>query len=176
MKDYEMLMELYEETKFYLDNPENQGGMRRVAERHMRLINERLYEYDKRIFSDYKVGTPKDMDIVFPNGKTIDDFKRDRFEDGKLVLEQAQLNQQGNMNFTDNELMGVDNYINEGHFYINGNIYDTRFWKELNNDEKQVWRDKLPSIKRGIDSAIEKSEGLTQDTLLFHGCFWDISL
>ena len=153
--------------------------MRNTLSKRMKLIEDRLYHYDKRIFQDYTPSTPKDTSNVFPNGLTMSSFDEDFYDmdyHNRLAFEYELVRVQSGLPITDNEIDSVNTYINDGYKYINGSIYGTRFWNELNSDEKEVWRGKLPSIKKGLDSAISKTDGLIANMKLFHAGYWDISL
>lgn len=173
-KDYDMLTELYDEFKNIVDTAD--GGRKKMAQKRLDMAEERLFEYDKRIFSDYKPAIPQKMGITFPDGSNMLDYYEDMFEGEHLVLEQDQLRSQRNINITDKEVGDINQYINDGYLYINGSMYNARWWNNLNDSEKGEWREKMPSIKQGIDNAIEKSDGLTQNTILYYGGRWDISL
>lgn len=178
-EDYNMLMELYETLEDKSQNLQQGSLNYNRTMKRLDAVKKRLFPYDKRIFEDYVLKKPTSIpdEIMIAEKILNNEYEIDEFNgNGQLILQNKQIESQKDLNFTDNELNSVDKHINEGYIYVNGNIYNLEFWKELNVDEKTEWRSKLPSIKSGIDSAIEKSHGLTQDTILYHGGYWDISL
>lgn len=144
---------------------------------HKRILQkyeDTIFRYERRIIEGY-----------VPHNNPIPDVDRDKFkpdeqysiEDVTGSLEQSMINKQNNIDFKDNELAGLMEWWGSGHWLINSSIYNGNMWNNLSDAEKKVKGSELNKYKQGITSAINKSEGLPRDTMLFRGDkHFDISL
>lgn len=134
--------------------------------------NELLFDYDKRLFNYYKPRkpqyTPYNEDDYSMEKKTEwnDPFIRE--------VEQRQIDSQEDIIWTDDEKSAVRHYLNTGYVYLNSKINNGKQWNELSDDEKKAKIPKLNKMDRDLQSAINKSKGLVEPTVMFHGGYFDV--
>ena len=121
--------------------------------------------------SNYNTSLPMDIEDI-----NLDDFIEDSYSN-HLMDEQIKL-QEEKVSFSDAELSDLTSYFGYNFKFINGLIYESKkFLKEWGGGSiEKMWRKKLPSVKRNLDSAIAKSIPLQQNTRLYRRGKFDITL
>lgn len=94
----------------------------------------------------------------------------------KLLKKQNDV--QNKVKFTSDEKKSVGYWQGDGYSEINGKIYNTESYRGICQYEDDVpgYNKELDTHMKNIDSAINKSPGLTQDTILYRAGHWDSSL
>ena len=181
LQEYDMYKEWLDddlEKLFQLNKEDSldKAHQRYVDELHHRInrFEKKLYNYEKRIVNGYTLSN-NPVPVIDKN-KFKEDDNGDRgggVSSAKGELEQKQIDSQEEHGYSDFEKNGMDEWFGYGHNNINRSLYEKDFYKEWLDD---VEKKRVNSAKRAISSAIHKSNGLIQDTLMFHGGRFDISL
>lgn len=126
----------------------------------------------------------QEKEIKLKTVKNVQKQKNKKFEkskykidhDDKFRRKQGELQKQ--VNYTLDETLAVEDYGKFGYENINGKLYDTKKYKdELTHEENPVeFEEDIDKKIRNIDSAIEKSPGLTQNTIFFRSGHWNKGL
>lgn len=87
------------------------------------------------------------------------------------ALEMRQNNQQEKVDYTPYEFGSCNNYSVNDFKLVNGQIYDTDYYKGRKKDSPSI-DDFINDRKEHLDSAIEKSPPLTQDTTFYRYGFF----
>ncbi len=91
------------------------------------------------------------------------------------TLEQAQIEAQESIEFTDDELGSLQFYYGSGAYDLNSKLNNGRTWKVFAEDDLDVVKKQLNVADRNIHKAIGKTGGLLQDTIVFHGGKFDVT-
>lgn len=126
----------------------------------------------------------QEKEIKLKTVKNVQKQKNKKFEkskykidhDDKFRRKQGELQKQ--VNYTLDETLAVEDYGKFGYENINGKLYNTKKYKdELTHEENPVeFEEDIDKKIRNIDSAIEKSPGLTQNTIFFRSGHWNKGL
>lgn len=115
-----------------------------------------------------------------PKKETKTKFKKSDYEKNNtrntIIVKQDRL--QKAVNYTEDEVQSMTYWGHSGYNYINGQICDTshyRRWLTYVDDKGKSIKEINEHIKN-MDSAIKKSPGLTQNTVLYRCGHWDTSL
>ena len=121
--------------------------------------------------SNYNTSLPMDIEDI-----NLDDFIEYSYSND-LMDEQIKL-QEDKVSFSDEEISALYSYFGYDFRFINGLIYESKkFLKEWGGgDVEAMWRERLPSVKHNLDSAIAKSIPLQQNTRLYRKGKFDITL
>ena len=130
------------------------------------ISNEKL-EYEKLIYK------PKPANAVTKVNKA--DYKSDTqgigYATERSVFEKKQISTQKNINWTTDEKIAVDRYYSEEYWKVNGYIENSNKYQNYLASLSETNRKKfIKEIKQNIeyiDSAMAKSKGLTQKTILY---------
>lgn len=96
--------------------------------------------------------------------------------DDKLLKKQNEI--QNKVNYTGDEKQSMSFWQGDGYSEINGKIYNTESYQGICQyaEDIQRYNKELDTHMKNIDSAIDKSPGLAQDTILYRGGHWDTTL
>ena len=139
------------------------------------VSNEKL-KYEKLIYN------PKPSNPVTKLNKT--NYKIDTQDIGhdinKSVFEKKQINAQKNINWTTDEKFAMDRWYSTSYWQINGYIKNSKEYQEyllsLPNKERKKFIKEIRQRVEYIDSAMAKTEGLTQKTTLYRSGEIDLDL
>lgn len=159
-------------AKFYLDvmkeaidddDPEYEQYCKDIIKKYSKDI----FNYERRVVENFQLPTNSSLDV------DISKYKIDTNGD----LEKAQIDSNKNIDLSLVEEAHLKEYFMRDYLYINGKIYNTDFWKKLSKDEKFWWDDEaLDNETYILDKAINKSNGVLEDSMYFRGGYWDIHL
>ena len=180
--DYNNILDEIEELKeCYGDEELSVKGT--FAYKDYEYLKSRLFDYEKRIFRGYDLNKNVENIPSFD----IDDFISEEYDENNLtdigVLEQAQIrNQQDNNLLMDtNHADAFIYYFGSGYTDITGELMPNTFRKKNNiNDKEGYWNSLGEETQRFyheqnkgtiklMDESINKSDGLLQPTVLWHG-------
>ena len=140
-------------------------------------IKEQLLKYDKRIFRGYDLNKNKDK----ISSVNLDDFKKENIPDNFnednnnakiLEVEQEQVNNDNNIQLSDDEINAFKSYFGNDSTKINSelnNHYHDDYWLKLNEETRKNIHQQNNKIIPLLESAMNKSQGLINNTVLFHG-------
>ena len=128
----------------------------------LKSIEDVLLKCKPKSSSNFNTSLPMNIEDI-----EIDDFLVGSPKSG-LMNKQIEL-QENNIDFSDAEIDSLVRYFGYDFKFINGLIYESKkFLKEWGGGSvEKMWRDKLPSVMRNLDSAIAKSVPLQQNTMLY---------
>jgi hypothetical protein len=130
-------------------------------------LERKVLFYEKRLVTGESHNKESIYDEV--NGDSFLKDNKEELEDHQIIETKKVLD-----TFSDDEWNSLRVYFNEGSQYINGKLYDTSFFNELlKNNEVTGDYDKLIS---NMDNALDKTNGLLQDTRLYTAIPFDIHL
>lgn len=145
-----------------------------TMQNRLKRYSDEIYFYEKRILNDYSINKnpvpeiDKSLYKIDDNGDS--GYGVTSFEG---PLEKAQINNQRSINFTDFEKNCLSEWWGDGHKAINRSNYNALYSYEK---EDKNFINTLGNYKRGISSAIHKSDGLLEPMVMFHGGRFDIHL
>ena len=132
-----------------------------------------LYNYNKRIFQDYKLDKNPVPKINKDDFKVSDNGDRYGTSNTLSPIEEKQINLQDEINYTDFEKQALSLWWGSFHREINESLYGTLASYDLKDADLMKL---LKNTKRGMTQAIRKSPPLSENSVLFHGGRFDISL
>lgn len=152
-------------------------------------INEKLFQYDRRIIENYTIPLtfelPSDFDIKKFQSDP-DDYDRNRmFDDDSTIgdVERAQIEyQQEDSNFTKLEKSRMNEYYFNSYGYVNTRLWEGHkameeiYYDRFDDDEMFYYEDMFPKIVRSLDNCINKTKGLKNNTRLYRAGAVDIHL
>lgn len=123
-----------------------------------------LFQYNKRLVTSYK--KPSEPNIDLSSYKSDNKVTINQVNEPMGAMETAQVEAQQkamNLNTLENKdkKNAIDCYFNGDCHHINRNIDNKKYLKKLDNQLQKEIKD--------IDSIMEKSTGLLEDTILFRG-------
>lgn len=151
-------------TKLY--GEEYTKGKRIIHQRKLDKVNDRLFMYERRIFENY---TPPVREVPTVD---ISRFKADSQGDSRDYtgeMEKAQVEAQSKTTYTESEVNGLTEWWGASHWEINSSIYNGEHWNSMSEGERKIKKSILSKTKQNITSAINRSEGLLEDMVLFRG-------
>ena len=149
------------------------SNMKEIFDYRLNKYNKIIYEYEKRIVTDYKINQNPVPDIDKSLFIESDNGDRQGISFTPGPVEERMMLLQREHGFTDFEKAGLREWWGDGHDNINRSLYGGLYSYELGSDS---FMKNLSRTKRAITSAINKGEGLVVPTVLFHGGRFDISL
>lgn len=173
-KEYDKLLE---EIDFW-DNGVGKENMSPEQIKEIDGLREQLFKYDKRIYDGYRLD--KNMDNV--PSYNLDDYAGDTFTemyDNQIKAhEQAQIDfQNENLEINPLGVLSLQKYFGDEYRHINGELnpkYQSQYlnggyWENLSSDEKEIYHIANQVYVKQIDSIIDESPGLVENTILYHG-------
>ena len=147
--------------------------------------DEYLFKYDRRILENYIAPTDQKVEVdmsryVHDESVPIThDYENDYGRDRIQSIEQRQIDlQEKNVYLTNSESSWISDYFLGGYVFlknrINGNM-DT-LHETMSHGELEIMNQKFPQIKKHMDNAINKTDGLVEPTVLYHSGPIDTSL
>ncbi len=130
-------------------------------------------KYDRRLFDGYK---PKESQVVDYDESEYVKEKETSWDDPMFgEYEKIEIANQEDIIFTEGEKNAVRHYLNSGYEMMNSKINKGEKWQSLDDDEKRAYNKKFKEMDDNLSSAISKSKGLVNPTVMFHGGFFDVS-
>ncbi len=175
-KDFcEREIEYYENLLESGDNDESfNKDMVEHFKGNVKDIEEKLFQFERRIIEGYKKESlePPKVDISnFKEDVQITDLDNDTIK----PLEQAQIDSQEKIDLTEDEVDSLRYYLGDGARITNSRLNNGHKWNNLTDEQKKEKGKRSKEAEKDISNAIKKSEGLKQDTVLYHGGEFDVT-
>ncbi|WP_407420685.1 phage minor head protein [Methanobrevibacter sp.] len=136
-----------------------------------------IFQYEKKIFRhDTNIPEIDETKFILDNQEVGGSYS---IED--TILEKKQIKYQENTLWTNRERDTIDAYGGTTHKRMNGYIRQDDYWEEImsvmSEKEREFCMENTKKLNKNLDSALEKSPGLIQDTILYRAddCF-DVTL
>ncbi len=151
------------------------------ATHSLEFYEEQSFRFERRIIEGYKKET-KD-----PPQVNVDDFEMenqgDWKENGETVfavnniqdLEQKQIDSQKGLKFTKDQKDALTDYFNVGCFDLNSKLNNGRRWQRYAESTKKEKLPRINKLDKNLSEAISVTKGLTQDTVLYRGDYFDVA-
>lgn len=136
------------------------------------------FEYEKRIFNGYKPKTPKEIDpqvlrdIDFDY--TLEKQYRDKYAEPIRKVERRQITDQEKITFTEGNCNAISDYFHNGYQDLNSYLNDGHRWNKYTDEERIKLTPRVKKMDRELHDSIGKTNGLVEDTILFHGGDFDV--
>ncbi len=90
-------------------------------------------------------------------------------------VEKRQILSQKGMVYTDDDVDCLNHYYWSGARLINSRLNKGKHWTELSDEEKAEMKPKLNKMERHISKTINNTQGMVQNTMVFHGGEFDVT-
>lgn len=183
-REYKMYKEFLNDTLLSIESIENNenSAYRKGGEFHKELLrrvdhyNEIIFQYERRIIEDYSVKEKPVPQVDIGNFVDDTDYGSGvSITPNPIESRQVELQRQ-NTEYSDANVNALAYWFGSGHEEINDSTFKNRYWQSMSVEEKKEKNKLLTPIKQQLTNAINKSEGLEQDTVLFYGGRFDIHL
>ncbi len=137
---------------------------------------EMIFQYVRRILDRYKSTETKVVDNDDSSFQTEKQYDLDHFDGNEKngKIEQSQINSQKKVNFTDENLSALSIYYGND-YNLNSRLNNGKSWNKLSKEEQNAIKSDMDNIEKELSDAINRTSGLKQDTVLFHGGIFDPS-
>lgn len=163
------------ETEGEFDDAEYEREKIQALINRKETVEDKMFQLERRILDGYDK-RPKEVDGVNEN-----DFSSEKQIDGAYTrntigeLEQAHIDNQKGIGLNDDEISALQQYFGAGAKTLNSKLYDSDTWNSVPIEDRKlttlIWND----VDRNLHNAIKKSNGMLEDTTLYHGGFFDVS-
>lgn len=169
MEDYLFVLDVYSQM---LERRAN-GDDSLLVDINIENGRRRLYNHEKRLFA---------QDIDNTSNVNRDNYEKDVITNkiglNDKVLEKRQAETQSDINWSNNEIVAINAWSGVDYDKINNYLYDTPDFRNLiqfmeERNSFQAYIQDIIHLVENLQSAINKTKGLTQDTTLFRGGIMD---
>lgn len=172
-KDYDDNLNLLEFLKMD-DNPSD------FIKYQIEKTEDILFDYEKRIYRGYDLDKHKKNIPEYNLNDYVEDNRESLVEPkynpelGVSIgnIEEKEMNAQRNIIFSDDEIDALKYYFGKGYLGISAELsskYKRGVWDTMPKDERNKYHKMNSESIPLIDSAMNKSDGLGQNTILYHG-------
>ncbi len=133
---------------------------------------EKLFQYEKRLLNGYEPRQPQV--IEYDESKYVVDDEELHYSSDKGIVEKRQIESQEKITFSDSEIEGLQSYYGN-ECVVNSKLWDGEEWNGLSDEERVALKPKISKTSRNISKAINKTEGLLQDTTVWHSGKFDVT-
>lgn len=185
LKHYEYLREdirelpnIIKEAEDHIDEVSNEmlkGMFKDTIRYHKQLLkeeSEEMFHFEKRLLNGYKPREAQEVDYDVSKYEVEGSYLDSEYI-GKI--EKRQIESQKDIKFEEEELDSLQVYYSDGARRLNSKIYNGTYWQSLPKEEKEALIPQFNKVEKHLSNAINKTEGLTQDTIIFHGGKFDLS-
>ncbi len=131
-----------------------------------------MFQFERRIYDGYKKQDSMKIDYDESEYDIEDQMP---ISSEILELEQAQIESQKNLNLSEDEVSCLNFYFGNGSEEFNSRLYGGKQWNSLEPQYQRFYEGKYKDIDNTLHKAIDRSDGLLQDTILFHGSKFDVT-
>lgn len=168
-KYYNDMLEFMRSYENY-DEDEHIDYTNKVYKEYQKECEKELFRFERRIIEGYSIQQKPKRNV------NIDDFKIDNQEFDIIgELEKKQIKSQSNIEFTEKQISSMLSYFGLDSFNLNSKLYGGKTWNTSSETFKKNVTKKLNEIDKNLHEAINMTNGLEQDTILFRGAKFDVS-
>ncbi len=175
-RDYDLKMGRWESIQRFKESNREQYESEEWIREEEQEIEEELFQYSRRLIEGLKTQPIPQVSL----DKFKSDSKRGELEKSQIRSQQENVTVDTSMEgYTDEYGHYYERYIDQRLMamddYFNGDVQGINYWLSHKGYINKLEKEQQKDIK-DIDSLMSESEGLTQDTMLYRGGYWDIHL